>query len=314
MSGAAQPWIVIAVWNAAARLPSTLGALEALVGDFDLVLVDNGSTDGSADVARRLCPRAHIVRNAVNGGFAAASNQGIERALARGATHVALVNDDMRLDPSWLRELLAESERHPEAGVLGGLVLLRERTDTINSTGLVRDSLWRVRDRDFGAPLGARDLAPGEVDGISGGAMLLTRAALDAVGRLDESLFAYFEDFDFCLRARRRGFAMRFVPSALSWHEFAASTGDGSPVRERLLARNHLQIVGRWAPLPVVLPLLLAIAFARVFVRAPLALLRARPALAAAEMRGALEGAVRCVRELARRVRTPAGATMKAVH
>jgi GT2 family glycosyltransferase len=315
VSGPVRPWIVIAVWNAAARLPTTLGALGALDGEFDLVLVDNGSTDGSADVGSRLRPGARVLRNRVNLGFAAASNQGIDLALAHGATHVALVNDDMRLDPSWLRELLAEGERRPEAGVLGGLVLFRGRPDTINSTGLVRDAFWRVRDRDIGVARAARaDLSASEVEGVSGGAMLLTRAALEAVGRLDATFFAYFEDFDFCLRARRRGFTVRFVPSALSWHDFAASTGAGNPLRERLLARNHLQTVGRWAPLPLVVPLLLGTALARILVRAPLALFAGSWALAGAEVRGGLEGVARGVRELGRRLRSTSGAESRALH
>jgi N-acetylglucosaminyl-diphospho-decaprenol L-rhamnosyltransferase len=302
-SEGARPWLVIVAWNAAARLPATLGALASLSGEFDLVLVDNASTDGSAEIGTELWPRAHVIRNRANAGFAAASNQGIDLALASGATHVGLVNDDMRLDPRWLGELLAESARHPEAGVFGGVVLFRERPDTINSTGLVRDAFWRVRDRDLGKPRSElRDLVPSDVDGVSGGAMLLTRAALEAVGWLDASFFAYFEDFDLCVRVRDRGFTIRFVPSALSWHDFAASTGPKSSLRERLLARNHLQIVGRYAPLALVLPLLVGIALARGVVRAPLALLRGSPALAGAEIRGACVGIARGLRELGRRL------------
>jgi GT2 family glycosyltransferase len=306
VSEVARPWLVIVVWNGAARLPATLGALGELGSDFELALVDNASTDGSAELGSELWPRAHLIRNRENVGFAAASNQGIDFALARGATHVALVNDDMRLDARWLDEILAESACHPEAGVLGGLILFRHRPDTINSTGLVRDSLWRVRDRDLGTARSARrDLASSEVEGVSGGAMLLTRTALEAVGRFDPTFFAYFEDFDFCIRARRRGFAIRFVSTALSWHDFAASTGPESGMRERLLARNHLQIVGRYASPPLVLPLLLGVAFARCVVRAPRALLlRRAPLLAAAEIQGALAGLARGLHELGLRVRS----------
>lgn len=304
MTGAERPWVVVVTWNGAARLPATLGALRGLDRELDLVVVDNGSADGSSDRAAALFPGVHLIRNRDNRGFAHGSNQGIEHALAGGASHVALVNDDMRLDRAWLRELLAESARDPSIGVLGGLILFDDRPDTINSTGLVRDRWWRVRDRDLGAPRSARgDLSASDVEGVSGGAMLLTRSALEKVGRLDPTLFAYFEDFDFCVRARRAGFRVRFVPAAVSWHRFAASTGMGSPLRARLLARNHMAIVGRYAPAPQVVPELIAIALVRSFVRAPLALGRGRPGEAGAEVRGSLAGLVRGLAELGARLR-----------
>jgi N-acetylglucosaminyl-diphospho-decaprenol L-rhamnosyltransferase len=304
VTGPERPWVVVVTWNGAARLAETLGALREADRELDLVVVDNGSTDGSAELAGAVFPGVHLIRNPENRGFACGSNQGIEHALARGASHVALVNDDMRLDRAWLRELLAESARDPSIGVLGGLILFADRPDTINSSGLVRDRWWRVRDRDFGAPRSARcDLEASDVAGVSGGAMLLTRSALEQVGRLDPTLFAYFEDFDFCVRARRAGFRVRFVPAAVSWHAFAASTGPGSPLRAHLIARNHMAMVGRYAPAPQVVPELVGIALVRALVRAPLALARGRPGEADAEVRGSLAGLARGLAELGARLR-----------
>lgn len=302
MTSSVRPWIVVVTWNGAGRLDETLGAIRDLEGSCEVVVVDNGSTDGSAERARALLARAEIVRNRENLGFAHGSNQGIERALARGATHVALVNDDMRLDRDWLRTLLAVSELDPSIGVLGGLILFRDRPDTINSTGLVCDGWWRVRDRDFGVARHLRsDLAPSDVVAVSGGAMLLTRAVLETAGGFDPSFFAYFEDFDLCLRARRLGFRIRFVPAAVSWHRFAASTGLESPLRIRLLARNHLAILGRYAPAWQVIPGLIAVVLARSLLRAPLAFLRGRRVEAVAEIAGALAGLGRGFRELRER-------------
>lgn len=304
MTSAARPWIVVVTWNGAARLGETLGAVRDLDETCEVVVVDNGSIDGSAERAREILPGAEIMSNRENLGFAHGSNQGIERALARGATHVALVNDDMRLHRSWLGALLAESGRDPAIGVLGGLILFRDRQDTINSTGLVRDRWWRVRDRDLGVPRRERsDLVPSDVAAVSGGAMLLTRGVLERVGAFDPSFFAYFEDFDLCLRAYRRGFRTRFVPAALSWHRFAASTGLESPLRTRLLARNHMAIVGRYAPKSQVIPELVAVVLARALWRAPLALLRGHPSQAVAEVAGSLAGLGRGLREL--RARRP---------
>ncbi|HYC22763.1 MAG TPA: glycosyltransferase family 2 protein [Candidatus Bathyarchaeia archaeon] len=300
----ARVWAVLAMWNAAERLPATLGALRELEGELALVAIDNASRDASVDRCRELVPAAHVVCNPVNRGFAAAANQGIEHALAEGATHVALLNDDMRLDRRWLAELLAESARDPTVGILGGLILFADRPDTVNSTGLVVDRLWRVRDRHIGEPrraLGA--LAACDVAGVSGGAMLITRETLEAVGRLDETLFAFYEDFDLCVRARRAGIRSRFVPRAVSWHQFAASTGTRSPLRLRLLARNHLTIIGRYAAPWLAAELIGAIALYRATVRALLWTASGDPAMAAAEIQGAASGLRRGLAELGRRTR-----------
>ena len=131
--------------------------------------------------------------------------------------------------------------------------------------------------------------------------MLITRNALETVGRFDATLFAYYEDFDFCVRARRAGFRIRFVPQAISWHRFAGSTGADSPLRLQLLARNHLTIIGRYAAPWLAPALLVGIATYRATVRALLRLATRQPALALAEVRGSSSGFFRGLVELARR-------------
>jgi GT2 family glycosyltransferase len=293
------PWIIVLTWNGRERLPISLRPLATLEGDHEVLVVDNGSTDGSADEARRLMPRAHVLENGRNLGFAEGNNRGIAYALQRGATHVALVNDDMALDPGWLAALLADERAHPEAGILGGRVLFLDRPDVINSTGIEVDRCLRSRDRDFDRPLAqAPTRAAGSVLAVTGGAMLIARRVLEGVGSFDGSLFAYCEDYDLCLRARARGFGVRYVPGAVSYHKFAATLGTQHPFRRYLLSRNQMIMVGRHAPALVAILLLPATALYRALLRAPAFLLSGRPGLCRAEAKAAVHGLGRGLREL----------------
>lgn len=294
-----KPWIIILCWNGRNRLPLSLGSLKALRGDVEILVVDNGSIDNSLEEAALILPRAHRIQNGVNLGFAEGNNRGITFALESGATHVALLNDDMALDPGWLEALLLDETVHAGGGIWGGLVLFHDRRDRINSSGIVVDSLFRARDRDFDRPRDTAGRTEAEsVIAVTGGAVLIARRVLEAIGGLDARLFAYYEDLDFCLRARHRGFDVRFVPSAVSYHLFAGSQGTRSPRRRYLLARNQMIMVGRYAPPLKAIPLLLAIALYRVLVKMPGALVSGSPGLGLAEARAAFSGLAAAFREL----------------
>lgn len=298
------PWLVILNWNGRDRLPISLGSVGALEGRFEVLVVDNGSGDGSAELVTSILPSAHLLRNGANLGFAEGNNRGIAYALDRGATHVALINDDMRLDPRWLVSLLAEQALHPEAGILGGLVLFLDRPEVVNSTGIEVDALGRARDRDFERPLAALARPASEgVLAVTGGAMLIDRRVLDAVGALDARLFAYYEDYDLCLRARAAGFHVRYAAGARSWHRYAASTGPLHPFRLFLLARNQMRLVGRYGAPPAVPFLLLGTALYRLCFKFPTFVLRGYPHAGFAEARAAFIGFGLGMIELCRRVR-----------
>lgn len=292
------PWIIVLTWNGRDRLWIALGALASLRGDHEVLVVDNGSNDGSADEARRLMPRAHVLENGANLGFAEGNNRGIDYALERGATHVALVNDDMALDRDWLVALLADERQHPGAGIRGGRVHFLDRPDVVNSTGIEVDRWMRARDRDFDRPVReAASRPPGSVPAVTGGAMLIARRVLESVGRFDAGLFAYYEDYDLCLRARRSGFDVRYVPEALSHHKYAATLGTQHPFRRYLLSRNQMIMVGRHAPSNAAAMLLIGTFVYRFLMRAPAFLFSGRPRLCLAEGRAALHGLGRGWRE-----------------
>jgi GT2 family glycosyltransferase len=295
-------WIVVVNWNGAHLLPHCLAPLLRLTHPAHVVVVDNGSTDASAQAVAAF-PSVEWLPLGRNLGFAAANNAGFRRALSAGARWVGTVNSDVALAPDWLEHLIAAGEAHPEAGILGGLLVFAHDPSLANSTGLVLDRLGRARDRDFGRPVAQLTTPDGPVTGISGGAALFRADALRRVGLFDPAYFAYYEDVDLALRASTLGVRAWYVSSARGVHGYGQSFGAGSPRQRYLLARNHLRALAAHRPLPFVLAAAPALALLRAGVKAPLELAAGRPAHAAAHLRAAGAGALAAAAVVARRLR-----------
>ncbi|BDG07191.1 glycosyltransferase family 2 protein [Anaeromyxobacter paludicola] len=282
-------FIVVVNWNGAALLPACLEALLAQSPRPEVLVVDNGSADASAAAVARF-PGVGWLPLGRNAGFAEANNVGLRRGLEAGARWLGVVNPDVVVQPGWLAALVAAGEAHPRAALLGGLLLLGDAPDRVNSTGLVLDRLGRVKDRDFGLPVAALRRPEGPVAGLTGGALLCRAEALREIGLFDPGYWAYYEDADLSLRAARRGFESRYVPGARALHGFGKSFGAGSPRQKYWLARNHLRFVAAHWPVPFVLAAAPLLAAWRAGVAAPLALARGRGRLAGAHLRGAGAG------------------------
>jgi GT2 family glycosyltransferase len=294
-------WVVVVSWNGAKLLPACLDALDRQTVPARVVVVDNASDDPTHEVVAR-SRGVTLVPLAWNCGFAEASNVGIRRALDAGARFVALVNPDVVLEPDWIERLVAAAESHPEAGLFGGLLVFTDDPSRVNSTGLEMDVLGRVRDRDFGVDVASLARSDGPVSGATGGAVLLRAAALGRIGLLDPVYFAYYEDADLSMRARRAGVGVRYVATARARHGFGKSIGAGSARQRYLLARNHLRFVAAHLPVWRALPIVLAVPALRAVVKAPLELVRGRPAHALAQLRASSDGLVAGVAALAARL------------
>ena len=268
---------VVLSWNGR---EDTLAALESLRG-IETVVVDNGSTDGSADAVAERFPEVELVRAGVNLGFAAGNNVGIRRALDRGADWVLLLNNDATAEPGLVDALAAAAEARPDAGVLACKVLFAD-SDRLWYAGAGFDPLLgRSRHEGFGEPD-----EPGELrDTVraTGAGMAVSRKAIEAAGLFDEELFLYAEDLDWSLRIREAGFAVVYVPAARVRHRVSAAAGGaGSPTTSYYETRNMLAVVERHRPLPRGLT-----GARRALVVGPRVLLAARrPASAWAAVRG----------------------------
>lgn len=220
--------VVILNWNGAADTAECLRSLQAQTyRSWAAVVVDNGSSDDSVAVLRAGFPSVEIVASPRNLGFAGGCNVGIRRALAGSAEWVLLLNNDTVLDPRCLEELLDSSPALP--GVLAPAIYYHDAPERLWSGGARQG---------WGLPfeLKAEDLRRESVaaDYVTGCAMLVHRRVFEEIGLLDERFFMYYEDLDFCLRARRAGFGIVVKPRARLWHKVGSSLRHDAP-RERYL-------------------------------------------------------------------------------
>jgi len=301
---------IVVTHAGAAWLPDCLRALAAqeACARLELVVVDNGSSDGTSALLRKEFPSVAVLRLPENQGYARGNNAGLRRALAAGADFAALVNDDVEVEPGWLQALLDAAAAHPEAGLFCGTLLFRGE-ERVNSTGVVLDAFGRARDRDFGQRRSAVVREDGPVAGVTGGAALIRTALLRRTGLFDPGYFAYYEDVDLSLRAAREGSLCWYAARAVARHRFGATIGSGSPRQRFLLGRGHLRTLAlHQAPLRAAALVPLTAAY-RVAVKTPLELLRGRPAQAWAELRAAISGTAAALRALPLRSRKiPPGA------
>jgi len=299
-------WLVVVNWNGAGLLPRCLASLTRLSRPAHVLVVDNGSTDGSAEVVTAF-PQVEWLPLGKNIGFAGGNNVGIRRALAAGARWVGIVNSDVEVEPDWLDRLIEAGDAHPEVGILGGMLLFGDNPDMVNSTGLILDRFGRARDRDFSAPLRDLETQDGPVTGMTGGAALFRAEALRRIGLFDPAYFAYYEDVDLSLRAATLGIKAWYVSAARALHGYGKSFGTGSPKQRYLLARNHMRAMATHLPLPWAVAVAPLLTFFRAAVKAPLELARGKPSHASAHLRAAGAGALAALEVLGRRFRHEKG-------
>ncbi|MDQ3670477.1 MAG: glycosyltransferase family 2 protein [Actinomycetota bacterium] len=240
---------IVLAWNGR---EDTLACLESL-REIDTICVDNGSSDGTGEAVRKRFPAVELLRSDENLGYAGGNNLGIRRALARGADWILLLNNDTVADAGIAGALEAAAGARPDAGVLACKVLFADAPERLMYAGGRFDTLlgYSGRLQGHGQPDDGRFDTLREVDRATGEAMAVSRAAIELVGPLDESLFAYVEDVEWCLRIRAAGCAVLFVPEARVWHRGSASTGGTrSTANLYYSARNTLAVVERHRPLP----------------------------------------------------------------
>lgn len=248
--------LVILNWNG---LNDTLECLESVkkidYSNFEMIVVDNGSTDGSPAEIRKQFPNVIVLETGKNLGFAEGNNVGIRHAIANGADYLFLLNNDTVVDSQALNAFLKVSHLYPAAGVFGAKIYYYSEPDRIWFAG----GQWNRETLEF-IHVGEKKIDNAadyeticESDYACGCAMFVKRAVIEKIGLLEPQFFLTFEETDWSFRAVRAGFQCFFVPKAKVWHKISASFGgETSPLysyfitRNKLLwARRHLALSGR---------------------------------------------------------------------
>lgn len=245
-------------WN---RRQDTLACL-ASMGRLDypnvrLLLVDNGSADGTPEAVKEQFHGVEVIVNQRNLGFAAGCNVGLRYALEHGADYVLLLNNDTLVDPAALSHLLAAADS--DVGIVVPKIHYAADPSRIWSVGAMRHPLTfeMVGDARGQVDSGEWERVV-ERDYVVGCAVLFSRRMLEQVGLFDERFFMYYEDMDLSFRARQAGFRLLLAPQARVWHKVAVSSGGSDSPNERywmarssvLYFRKHVRGL-RWC---VVLP------------------------------------------------------------
>lgn len=232
----------------------TLQALASLTAmdypSYDVVVVDNGSTDGSPEVIAAAFPAVRQVRVEINRGPAAGAAHGMQWAMEQGYDYLLVLNNDIEVAPSLLSEMIAVAEREASIGIVGPKSFYYWERETIWSAGgTLRFGEAVTRERGEGELDRGQYDRDDEVEYINGCAMLIKRAVVDAVGLWDPIFQLCFEDADFCVRARRAGFRCVYAHRAKLWHMVSSSTGGYKPGKTFHSARSTAIFIRRYAGL-----------------------------------------------------------------
>jgi len=239
---------VIVTWNGKDLLATCLETLRAQTRPVDEVLVvDNGSSDNTQRMVRTTSPEVSLIEMGRNTGFSIANNVGISQAKGE---YIALLNNDLILDPGWVAAMVGALENHPTVGSCACKMLSYAHPDTIDAAGM------QVLPNGVGANRGTNDLdgpryaAPTPVFGACAGAAMYRASMLRDIGAFDEDLFIYYEDVDLSFRAQIAGYDCLYVPDAVVHHHHGASSGRFGK-RDYYLARNGLPVIVKNMPAPL---------------------------------------------------------------
>jgi N-acetylglucosaminyl-diphospho-decaprenol L-rhamnosyltransferase len=220
-----RPGVYIPNWNGGEHLARALESLRAQTVEIDVVVADNGSSDGSDAMVAERFPEVRLLRLGENRGFGTALNRAVE---AHPADAIVLLNNDAAAEPRFVEALLDGLGTGVDS--VAGVMLQESDPGSIDSAGVVADRTLMGFDYLHGEPVAAAATAPAPL-GPTGGAALYRREAFEAVGGFDERIFLYYEDLDLALRLAARGGGCRLAPDARALHAYSAGLGAASAAK-----------------------------------------------------------------------------------
>lgn len=216
--------------------------------NLEILVIDNGSADHTAEIIQKQYPDIFVLNTGKNLGYVAGNNLGIQIAVEKSADYLILVNNDTRLHPDCITNLVNSLANDSSIGVIGPMVYTWEDSPKISSAGGLIN--WKYADAinigagedDFG------QFPARSVDFINGCGIMVTRQAIESAGGLDPKFFMYWEETDWCQRIKKNGFKIQFEPSAVMWHKAPIHWGELSATTIYYMTRNRFLFFYRHAP------------------------------------------------------------------
>lgn len=247
--------VIVLNWNG---IEDTKKCLESLqkqsTKDFDIILIDNGSTDSSCAEIKHI-KQTNLIKifNDNNLGFAGGVNAGLSHAIKKGYKYCILFNNDAIADKKWVENLVKAANAKPDAGIITGLFLNRDGK-TIDSTGDFYSSWGMPFPRERNKPTKSASKS-GYVFGATGGASLYKASMLEKIGLFDETFFAYFEDVDISFRAQLAGYKVFYTNQAIAYHEQGSTAKKISGFATQQTFKNLPLLFWKNVPLGLLLPI-----------------------------------------------------------
>ena len=240
--------IIILNWNGKEDTIECRESLKHITyPNYEILLVDNGSTDGSVECFRERYPGMEIIETGENLGFAEGNNVGIRRAMDEGADYVLLLNNDTVVDPEFLGELVKVAESDLKIGIVGPKIYYYDyggRKDVIWFAGGKINWWWGIKYHlGRGIPDFGQFNETSNSDFISGCCFLIKSEIIHKIGLLDDIYFCYSEDADWSIRAKKAAYNVIYVPQSIIWHKISKSAGYGSPLMVYYETRNTILFV-----------------------------------------------------------------------
>lgn len=238
-------YIVVLNWNGWSDTIACVRSLQKQYYEsFDILIVDNGSTDGSVNFIAQALPGVELILSGKNLGFGGGCNIGIRAAMARGADYVWLINSDAAADPNALVKLVHLAEQFPMSGAVGSVLYEADQPEEVQLWGGGCVNLWKGTSRHL--------RGPGALDFVSGASALLRCTALENIGLFDEeAYFMYWEDTDLSFRLRAAGWKLSVARDAKVWHRESSSLGKGSPTLDLYFTRSAVRFLRKYATVPL---------------------------------------------------------------
>lgn len=245
-------YVVVLNWNGKKFLNNCLSALQRSTYAISIVLVDNDSSDNSVQFVEKKFPNVHIIKNKHNFGWTGGNNIGIKYALSKKADAVLVLNNDTRIEKNAIKLLVSKLFSESRIGIVGPKIYFENKKNKISFAGGTF-----TKNRYFGIHRGSNEIDKGQYDGnentdfITGAAIMIKKEVFEKIGFFDDRYYIYYDEADFCLRARDNYYKIKIVQDACVHHAFSGTVSSGSAFQHYYTTRNHFLFVETHAPLEV---------------------------------------------------------------